>query len=216
MKSLSWLWLLREIVAENAKKECEIVFGVTGFKVLMVSYLNESCMSPSGMSSGPHGQTSATAHEFNSTNMSNEVHNKSCSLHKSVYIALQRDHFVCFGSHSRSPVDPVLCNVTCPRNSAKEAKVERVAALLRKRQSNTASSCRTIGCKAWFQLDIWSLSCFGKVLKTCRCFFLTLYLHVDSSSGNHSDHTSITLDPNMLPTKYHRTIGVAALCSLCQ
>ena len=118
MKSLSWLWLLREIVAENAKKECEIVFGVTGFKVLMVSYLNESCMSPSGMSSGPHGQTSAIAYEFNSTNISNEVHYKSCSLHKSVYIALQRDHFVRFGSHSGSPVDPVLCNVTCPGNSS--------------------------------------------------------------------------------------------------
>ena len=111
----SFLWLLRKIVAENAKEECEIGFGATGFKVLMVSYLNESCMSPSGMSSGPHGQTSATAHEFNSTNMSNEVYYKSCSLHKSVYIALQRDNFVCVGSHSGSPV---LCNVTCPGNSS--------------------------------------------------------------------------------------------------
>ena len=75
-------------------------------------------MSLSGMSSGPHGQTSATAHGFNSTNMSNEVYYKSWSLHKSVYIALQRDHFVCFGSHSGSPVDPVLCNVTGPGNSS--------------------------------------------------------------------------------------------------
>ena len=39
MKSLLWLWLLREIVAENAKEECEIVFCATGFKVAMVSYL---------------------------------------------------------------------------------------------------------------------------------------------------------------------------------
>ena len=70
MKSLSWLWLLRENVAENAKEECEIVFCATGFKVPMVSYLNKSCMSPSGMSSGPHGQTTAPAHEFSSVNMS--------------------------------------------------------------------------------------------------------------------------------------------------
>ena len=116
MKTL--LWLLREIVGENTKGECETVFLATVFKVPMVPYLNESCMSLSGMSSGPHGQTSATARESNSTNMSNEVYCKSCSLHKSIYIALQRDHFVCFGSHSGSPVDPVLCNVTCPGNSS--------------------------------------------------------------------------------------------------
>ena len=56
-KSLLWLWLLREIVAENAKEECETVFRATVFKVPMVPYLNESCMFLSGMSSGPHGQT---------------------------------------------------------------------------------------------------------------------------------------------------------------
>ena len=53
----SFLWLLGETVAENAKEECEIVFCATGFKVPMVPYLNESCMSLSGMSSGPHSQT---------------------------------------------------------------------------------------------------------------------------------------------------------------
>ena len=84
----------------------------------MVPYLKESCMSLSGMLSGPHGQTSDPAHVFSSGNMSNEVRYKSCSLHKSVYIALQRDHCVCFGSHSGSPVDPVLCNVSCPENSS--------------------------------------------------------------------------------------------------
>ena len=118
MKSLLWLWSLREVVIETAKEECEIVFRATGFKVSMVPYLNESCMSLSGMSSGPHGQTSAPAHEFSSVNMINEVCYKSCSLHKSRYIALQRDHRACFGSHSGSPVDPVLCNVTCPGNSS--------------------------------------------------------------------------------------------------
>ena len=66
------------------------------------------------MSSGPHGQTSAPGHEFNSTNMSNEVCYTSGSLHKSVYIVFQRDHCVCFDSHSGSPADPSLCNVTCP------------------------------------------------------------------------------------------------------
>ena len=79
----SFSWLLREIVAETTERECENVFCATGIKVPMVSYLNESCMSPSGMSSGPNGQTFAKAHEFNSTNMSNEVYHKSCSLHKS-------------------------------------------------------------------------------------------------------------------------------------
>ena len=34
------------------------------------------------MSSGPHGQTSAAAHEFSSANMSNEVCHNSCSLPK--------------------------------------------------------------------------------------------------------------------------------------
>ena len=38
----------------------------------------------SGMSSGPHGQTSDPAHVFSSGTMSNEVRYKSCSLHKSV------------------------------------------------------------------------------------------------------------------------------------
>ena len=52
------------------------------------------------MSSGPHSQTSAPAHESRSANMSNEVCHKSCSLHKSIYSALQRDHGVCFDSHS--------------------------------------------------------------------------------------------------------------------
>ena len=82
----------------------------------MVPYLNESCMSLSGMPSGPHGQTSAPAHKFNSDNMSNEVCYKSCSLHKNIHSALQRDHCVCFDSHSGSPADPALCNVSCPGN----------------------------------------------------------------------------------------------------
>ena len=115
-KSLLWLWLLQEIVAENTKEECETVFCATGIKVPMVQYLNESCMSLSGMSSGPHGQTSAPAHDFNSANMSNEVCYKSCSLHKSIYSALQRDHCVYFDSHSGSPADSGLCNVNCPGN----------------------------------------------------------------------------------------------------
>ena len=114
MKSLLWLRLLREIAAENAKEECETVFCATSIKVPMDPYLNESCMSFSGMSSGPHGQTSAPAHEFSSGNMSNEVCYKSCSLHKSIYSALQRDHCVDFDSHLGSPADPVLCQVNCP------------------------------------------------------------------------------------------------------
>ena len=61
MKSLLRLWLLREIVAENTEAECQTVFCTTGIKVPMVPYLNESCMSLSGMSSGLHGQTSAPA-----------------------------------------------------------------------------------------------------------------------------------------------------------
>ena len=73
MKSLLWLWLLREIVVENTEEECETVFCTTVIKVPMVPYLNESCMSLSGMSPGPYGQTSAPAHEFNSANVSNEV-----------------------------------------------------------------------------------------------------------------------------------------------
>ena len=81
---------------------------MTGVNCPMVPYLNEICMSLSGMSSGLHGQTSATAHELNSTNMSNEVYYKSCSLHESIYSALQRDHCVFFGSHSGSPADPVM------------------------------------------------------------------------------------------------------------
>ena len=79
----SSLWLLREIVAENAKEECETVFCPTGIKDPTVPYLNESCMSLSGISSGPRGRASDPAHEFNSANMSNEVCYKSCSLHKS-------------------------------------------------------------------------------------------------------------------------------------
>ena len=42
MKSLLWLWSLREIVAENVKEECETVFCATSIKVPMVPYLNES------------------------------------------------------------------------------------------------------------------------------------------------------------------------------
>ena len=76
-------------------------------------------MSPSGMSSGPHGQTSAKAHEFNSANMSNEVYYTSCCLHKSVYIVFQRDDCVCFDSHSGSPVDPSLCNVNCLEHASR-------------------------------------------------------------------------------------------------
>ena len=75
-------------------------------------------MSLSGTSAGPHGQTSAPAHEFNSANVSNEVCYKSCSLHQSIYSALQRDHSVRFDSHSGSPADPALCNVNCPGNSS--------------------------------------------------------------------------------------------------
>ena len=118
MKSFLWLWLLQEIVAENTKEKCETVFCATGIEVSMVQYLNESCMSLSGMSAGPHGQTSAPAHEFSSGNMSNEVCYKSCCLHKSVCSALQRDHCVRFDSHSGSPADSVLCNVNCPGNSS--------------------------------------------------------------------------------------------------
>ena len=70
------------------------------------------------MSSGPHSQTSAPAHESRSANMSNEVCYKSCSLHKSIYSALQRDDGVCFDSHSGSPADPALCNLNCPGNSS--------------------------------------------------------------------------------------------------
>ena len=84
----------------------------------MVPYLNESCMSLSGMSSGPHGQTSAPAHKFSSGNMSNEVCYTSCSLHKSIYSALQRDPRVYFDSHSGSPAGSALCSVTCPGNSS--------------------------------------------------------------------------------------------------
>ena len=75
MKSLLWLWLwlLREIAGENTEEECQTVFCATDIKVPMVPYLNESCMSLSGMSSGPHGQTSAPAHEIRSANKSNKV-----------------------------------------------------------------------------------------------------------------------------------------------
>ena len=50
--------------------------------------------------------------------MSNEVCYKSCSLHKSIYSALQRDHCVCFDSHPGSPADLALCNVNYPGNSS--------------------------------------------------------------------------------------------------
>ena len=36
MKSLLWLWLLREIVVENTEEECETVFCTTVIKVPMV------------------------------------------------------------------------------------------------------------------------------------------------------------------------------------
>ena len=116
MKSL--LWLLQETVVENTKEERETVVCMTGIKVPMVPYLNESCKSLSDTSSGSHGQTSAPAHKFISANASNEVCCKSCKLHKSIYSALQRDHFVCFDSHSGSPADPALCNANCPGNSS--------------------------------------------------------------------------------------------------
>ena len=58
MKSLLWLWFLREIPGKNTEEEFETVFCTTDIKVPMVSYLNESCMSLLGMSSGLHGQTS--------------------------------------------------------------------------------------------------------------------------------------------------------------
>ena len=77
MKSLLWLWLLREIVIENTVEEHETVFCATGIKFAMVPYLNGSCMSLSGMSSGPHGQTFPPAHEFGSVNVSDEVCYKS-------------------------------------------------------------------------------------------------------------------------------------------
>ena len=115
MKSLLWSWLLREMFAENTEEECETVFCATGIKV---PYLDESCMSLSGMSSGPHGQTSAPAHEISSANMSNEVCYKSCSLHRSIFSALQRDRCVCFDSHSGSPADLTLCIVNCSGNSS--------------------------------------------------------------------------------------------------
>ena len=104
VSTTSFSWLLQEIVIENAKEERETVFRATVFKVSMVTYLNESCMSLSGMSSGPHGQTPDPAHEFNSTNISNEVYYKSCSLHQRIYSAHQRDHFVCFDSHLGIPL----------------------------------------------------------------------------------------------------------------
>ena len=85
MSMNSLLWLLREIVAENAKEKCETVFLATVFEVPMVSYLNESCMSLSGMWSGRHGQTSDPSQVFSSGNVRNEVRYKSCSLHKSTY-----------------------------------------------------------------------------------------------------------------------------------
>ena len=93
-KSLLWLWLLREIVIENTVEEREIGFCATGIKVSTVPYMNESCMS-----SVPHGQTFVPVHEFGSVNVSNEVCYKSCSLHKSIYSALQCHYRVCFGSH---------------------------------------------------------------------------------------------------------------------
>ena len=73
--------------------------------------------------------------------------------------------------------------------AAKEAKVERVAALLKKRQSHTASYCRTIRCEAWFQLsDIWSPLVLAK-FKNMSLLLRRLDLHVaarkHSSSGNH-------------------------------
>ena len=114
MKSLLWLWLLREIVAENVEEEFETVFCTTDIKVPMVPYLNESCMSLSG----PHGQTSAPAHDFSSAKMSNEICYKSCSLHKSIYSAFQRDNCECFDSHSGSPADLALCNVNYSGNSS--------------------------------------------------------------------------------------------------
>ena len=94
-KSLLWLWLLREITVENIVDERETVFCATGIQVSTVPYLNESYMS---------------------VNVSNEVRYKPCSLCKSIYSVLQRDHLVCFGSHSGSPADPVLCKVNCPGN----------------------------------------------------------------------------------------------------
>ena len=69
-------------------------------------------MSLWSMSSGLHGQTSDPAREFISANMSKEVCYKFCSLHKSIFSALQRDPCVCFDSHSGSPADPALCNVS--------------------------------------------------------------------------------------------------------
>ena len=60
-KSLLWLWLLREIVTENIVEERETVFCATGIQVSTVPYLNESCMSLSGMPSGLHGQISPSA-----------------------------------------------------------------------------------------------------------------------------------------------------------
>ena len=118
MKSLLWLRLRREIVAEKAKEECETVFCATGIKVPMVQYLNESCKSLSDMSSGPHGQTSDPSHEFSSAYMCNEVFHKSCSLHKSICRTITRDNCVCFGSHLGIPPDPDLCNVIRPEKSS--------------------------------------------------------------------------------------------------
>ena len=112
MKSFSWL--LREIVAENTEEECETVFCTTGIKASMVPYLNETCKSLSDMSSGPHGQTSASAYEFSSAYMCNEVCYESCSLHKSIYSSLEHDNCESFDSHSGIPADPVLCNVKFP------------------------------------------------------------------------------------------------------
>ena len=84
----------------------------------MVSNLNESCMSLSGTSPGPHGQTSASAHVFISANVSDKVCYTLCSPHKSIYIALQRDNCVCFDSHLGRPAVSAQCNLNCPGNSS--------------------------------------------------------------------------------------------------
>ena len=73
MKSFLSLWLLLAIVAKNLKERDENVFCASDIKVPLVPYLNESCMSVSGISPGPQDQNFASANEFDSVVMGDEV-----------------------------------------------------------------------------------------------------------------------------------------------
>ena len=73
MKSFLSLWLLLAIVAKNLNKRNENVFCANDIKVPLVPYLNESCMSVSGISPGSQDQNFASANEFDSVVMGDEV-----------------------------------------------------------------------------------------------------------------------------------------------